>query len=414
MNAFRASFLLGGALLATASAAHAATVATGTELEVRLLTEISDKQAAGAPVRAVVIAPVFVGGTLVLAAGAELSGTITAAQPPRDATDTAPAAPASVRAIFDTVRAGGTVPSSQPVRCLVAAVENARETVDDTGLIVGINAAQTIGSRMDQGIAKVSGRNSQLGSLLSGVEGAFVKKVDPSIDFKPGVELRVRLTAPLNLEGSAWQTGPPGTTPPPVAPAQQLLDLVAVEPNRTVAENPPNPSDLTNLLFIGTLDQVQHAFEAAGWFQSARKGGTANLETARAIIENRGYNEAPMSVLFLDGRPPDLTFEKQNDTFSQRHHIRIWQRPETFGGQPVFVAAATHDTSITFSSTSHSFTHGIDPEIDKERAKVVNDLLFTGLVRGLALVARHSLPPDPSNATGDHLITDGKMAVLQF
>ncbi len=78
------------------------------------------------------------------------------------------------------------------------------------------------------------------------------------------------------------------------------------------------------------------------------------------------------------------------------------------------MAAATHDTSITFSPVSRSFTHGIDPHIDLERAKVVNDLLFTGRVRAIALVARTGLPQDVSNATGDRLISDGRMAVLEF
>jgi len=42
----------------------------------------------------------------------------------------------------------------------------------------------------------------------------------------------------------------------------------------------------------------------------------------------------------------------------------------------------------------------------------VNDLLFTGLVKGQALVARPKVPTNGENATGDKLETDGKMAVL--
>jgi hypothetical protein len=140
----------------------------------------------------------------------------------------------------------------------------------------------------------------------------------------------------------------------------------------------------------------------------------SKFETARAIIESRGYREAPMSVLMLDERPPDLAFQKQNNTFAMRHHIRIWLRPQTFDGKPVWVAAATHDISITFSPDSRSFTHGIDSHIDDERAKVVNDLLFTGHVHALALVDRTGIPTNATNATGDSLITDGKMAVLEF
>jgi hypothetical protein len=41
-------------------------------------------------------------------------------------------------------------------------------------------------------------------------------------------------------------------------------------------------------------------------------------------------------------------------------------------------------------------------------------LLFTGLVRSLALVDRPAVPEESSNATGDILRTDGRMAVLLF
>jgi hypothetical protein len=44
----------------------------------------------------------------------------------------------------------------------------------------------------------------------------------------------------------------------------------------------------------------------------------------------------------------------------------------------------------------------------------VNDLLFTGKVHGLALVERTGIPKDATNATGDKLVTDGKIAVLEF
>ena len=186
------------------------------------------------------------------------------------------------------------------------------------------------------------------------------------------------------------------------------------QPYRTVALKPPNPSDMTNLMFIGTREQVEQAFKNAGWFASDPLGRASTYRTAQAIIENRGYDEAPMSILTLDGKPPDMTYEKQNNTFASRHHIRLWQMPQTFAGKPVFVAAATHDIKIYYSNTSRSITHGIDPNIDNERTKVVNDVLFTGTVQGLSLVDRQHIPADISNATGDHLKTDNKIAVIEF
>ncbi len=119
-------------------------------------------------------------------------------------------------------------------------------------------------------------------------------------------------------------------------------------------------------------------------------------------------------MLFLDGRAPDLVFEKINDTFEARHHLRIWQRPGRFNGKEIWVCSATHDTGVSFSEESRTFIHKIDPQIDLERAKVVNDLLLTGQARGLALVERNALPRDMYNATGDPLKTDGGIAVISF
>jgi hypothetical protein len=165
-------------------------------------------------------------------------------------------------------------------------------------------------------------------------------------------------------------------------------------------------------MYIGTEDELRKAFAAAGWTPAAALSSESKMETFRAIAELRGYKEAPVSILMLDGKAPDLVFQKQNNTFAMRHHLRIWRRPDTFRGHPVWVCAATHDTGIEFSEQNRTFIHKIDPQIDRERAKVVNDLLLTGMVESLALVDRPDVPKQSQNATGDQLITDAAMAVL--
>jgi hypothetical protein len=80
----------------------------------------------------------------------------------------------------------------------------------------------------------------------------------------------------------------------------------------------------------------------------------------------------------------------------------------------VWVCAATHDTGIDFSAEDRTFIHKVDSQIDRERTKVLNDLLLTGQVRSFVLVDRPAVPRGSANATGDKLITDGKMAVLLF
>jgi hypothetical protein len=383
---------------------QAATIPAGTELQVRLTSKASSEQPSGQAVSGVLIVPVLLKGVPVLAAGARLEGKTADAKPAKAATPQIDEQAATLRIDFTKItdQAGHT----QPLTCVVSAVDNARETVDQSGLITGISVSKSYEGLLDQGLSKLSG---QLGTLLTGVKGAILKEVDPSISYDSGVELTMKLTKDLD-----WGGAPPPSTIGAITPADTLAALVASAPFRTVAQNPPEPSDLINLMFLGSRDQIQAAFKEAGWLTAAELSANSKLETARAIIENRGYSEAPMSVLFLEGKPPEMTFQKQNDTFDKRHHIRIWMLSQKFNDQTVWVGSSTHDTGITLSPVTHNFTHGIDSNIDAERSKVVNDMLFTGKVKAVASVARPAVPVELSNATGDKLQTDRQIAVLQF
>jgi hypothetical protein len=167
-------------------------------------------------------------------------------------------------------------------------------------------------------------------------------------------------------------------------------------------------------MLVGTQEQVTQAFKDAGWASAASLSSDTKFETFRAIASQRGYKEAPVSILLLDKRPPDMVFEKLTNTFAQRHHLRVWRCPDSFDGKTAWVVAATHDIGIDFSEQNRTFIHKIDSAIDHERAKVVNDLLFTGRVRSMALVQRPAVPKATQNATGDNVTTDANMAVLIF
>jgi hypothetical protein len=58
--------------------------------------------------------------------------------------------------------------------------------------------------------------------------------------------------------------------------------------------------------------------------------------------------------------------------------------------------------------------HRIDPHIDRERDWVETDLLFVGTGIAYADVDRPAAPKKISNATGDVIVTDGKIAVVQL
>ncbi len=305
-----------------AMVAAGAIVPAGTELQVRLTTEASSDKPPGSAVSGVVVVPVFINGTAVIAAGTRVTGNTADASPFRAASDQAAEAAATLRIQFTRIE--GAAGHSEPLVCVLEGVDNARESVDSTGLITGIAQSQTFEGEIDKGINKLASQYGQFAQILSGVKGAFVKQVDASIDYKPGVDVTLRLTKPLE-----WSSPATARLPAAIAPAEPLAALVNAEPFRTVAQNPPKPSDMTNLMFIGGEQEIETAFQEAGWFPADVLSGSSKMETARALIEDRGYSEAPMSILFLDGRPPDVALQKQNDTFAMRHHIRIWRMPQT-------------------------------------------------------------------------------------
>jgi hypothetical protein len=220
--------------------------------------------------------------------------------------------------------------------------------------------------------------------------------------------MMARLSAPADLPL------PTGLKLEPIADYDTLKKLIAAEPFQTVAQSPPKPSDITNLLLIGTEEQIKRAFSEAGWNTAAELNALSKFETMKAIAENRGYSEAPVSILLLDGKPPELVFQKMTNTFAKRHHLRVWKRPVEFGGRPVWSVAATHDIGISFSEKNRTFIHLINPKIDLEREKVVSDLVFTGRVLSSQLFERPHVPKKSENATGDALETDAHIAVLVF
>ena len=166
------------------------------------------------------------------------------------------------------------------------------------------------------------------------------------------------------------------------------------------------------MLLIGSAEQVAGAFVAAGWTRALPGGVKADTRSFIALADRHGYQPAPVSLLTLEGKRPDLVFEKQNNTLARRHHVRIWARPGTFRGRPILLAAATHDVGIFFSPQERTFTHRIDSQIDRERDKIVDDLAFTGAVELRAVVDRPSVSRSGTNAAGDAVETDGAMAAL--
>ncbi len=391
-------------LLCLVCCASAAELPAGAVIGIRLKTKVSSNASrANDPIEAVVIKPVMSGDRFLIPYGAVIKGQVVKVQPSEAADKRA-----SLELNFNQLAA--TRGKSIKLPAKITGVENARETVDDKGVIQGILASETLSAKMDQGLSKLGDRAQGLADILQIAKAAVVKTADSEIVYPPGVEMTLALTGKVTIDPGAI----PGMTInlQPIVAESRLQQLVNSQPFQTVAAKPPKESDMTNLMFIGSEQQLVAAFSAAGWSAAKALNKFSALETFQAMAEMRGYKEAPMSVLLLEGRPAEFNYQKQNNTFAQRHHLRIWLRPVTWEGQEVWVASSTHDTGIDFSPENRTFIHKVDSHIDDERAKVVSDFLFTGAVKSLALVDRPKVPTESMNATGDKLLTDGRMAVL--
>ena len=128
-----------------------------------------------------------------------------------------------------------------------------------------------------------------------------------------------------------------------------------------------------------------------------------------ALTKRYGYPRAPTNALTLNGVPSAFVQQKSLDTVQKRHHVRVWQYPER---ENVWLGAAAEDVGFRFKLTH--WTHSTDPNIDSERAKVVNDLAFVGCVNAAGLLSRTSadLVQDPKAEYP--ILTDGNIAVVRL
>lgn len=378
-----------------------ADVPAGTEVWVRLTAPVHTKQSrSGDKLTGVVIAPVRDGERVVLAPHTKVDGTLLLARPARNRFTRAEAA----IDFTNFMHADGTT-TRIPTRVLE--VDNSRETVNH-GRILGVPFPNEAVGRWTMGLRG-------LGFVMPGVaEGlrwsthAYNATLGREIDYPAGTELLLRVSVPENLKTKApqrdWNM---------VKPTPELVKLVRTQPHRVKTPSGED-SDITNLMFIGHAEDLEAGFREAGWLEAKNLGVKSGALTIFAAMRRSGYEQAPFARLLLDGKEPDYEYQKDLNTVAKRHHFRVYRRPEMYQGQPVWIASATHDIGIGAGRAGTQWYHLIDPEIDKERQKIADDLLFTGAATGYSLVDRPDAPRKAGNATGDELRTDGRMMVLHL
>jgi hypothetical protein len=172
------------------------------------------------------------------------------------------------------------------------------------------------------------------------------------------------------------------------------------------------PSDVLNLAFIGSQEQIEAAFQAAGWTYGDSVSAWSVLREMRAFSSLNSYAHLPISNQWLAGKPADIRLQKSLDSYQKRDHIRIWNENALAPG--LWAGSAIHETGATWSIRTGRFIHHVDADIDAESERVVRDLTLTGCVADVYRVRRPEAPQRERNTSGDELWTDGSLEVLEL
>jgi hypothetical protein len=385
-----------------------ADLAPGQTLSIRLNGPVySEHSRTGDPVEGTVTYPLCKDGEnitcpdgqLVVPPGTQVEATVLFAQK----ASSKYSRPRLVLDFSNIVHANGT---KSPLYARVIDVDNARETVRNNEIIGIIQPhASTKAGLVLAGLGMV---NPIAGYTIKGVSAVYGLSLRREILFPAGTDLQVQIVRPSMLkihdQWSGW---------PVLLVDEKLQAIVAAAPIRVYTKD-NKPSDVTNLMFIGSQQQLEAAFQEAGWFETDSLSMGSALKTVQATIRSAGYQQAPVSLLTINGKPPDLIFQKSLDTFAKRHHIRIWKEPKTWNGRDVWIGAATHDIDISTARAKTKWGHRIDPHVDREREWIETDLLYAGTATSYALVDRPRVPKTTSNATGDVITTDGQISIVEL
>jgi hypothetical protein len=381
--------------------AHEAALTPGLMISIRLTTPVwSDRSRTGDPIEAVVTAPALRNSRVVLPPGTKLDGTVLFAQK-------APSKYSQARLVLDIANVVQPDGTKSPVSTRVLVVDNARESVENNEIhgIIEPHASKKEGIAM----VAVGIADPILGFSALIAKKAYGASLRREIFYPAGTDLTIQI-----VETSTLMQTTPWSGWPKLEADPELRRIVERAPLRTQAPD-KQPSDLINVLLIGSQQELEAAFDAAGWKTADHLGLKSAFHELRAAATESGYDHAPLSLLTLNGRPPDIVFQKTLNTISKRHHVRIWKQPGVFyDGRPTWVAAATHDIGVGVAHKGTKWYHRIDPWVDHERNKVRNDLMFANAATGYALVERPSAPRKTSNATGDEIITDGNVLILSL
>ena len=195
-----------------------------------------------------------------------------------------------------------------------------------------------------------------------------------------------------------------------------LLAWIEAQPAFVTNKDGSKTGDPLNLIIIGEPQAMWPAFLRMGWDPTTALNTGSALKTGVHGIFGGAWRYAPISDLYVWGRPQDIALQKVRSNIHYRNHLRLWKAPVTYKGLPVAIGQISRDIGSRLTTKSPTLTtHRIDPDVDETRASLLQDFLWgqSLAVFGWAGGVGEIPIDDPrGNLTGDPFFTDGKRAVM--
>ncbi len=237
--------------------------------------------------------------------------------------------------------------------------------------------------------------------------GAVAPVTQPTVTFAPGTTTVLTATRATTTMTPTAQLAP--KTPVPSPPWSGL-------PLRTTTKARIS-GDPVNIAFEGSRSAIVHAFGKVGWLVADNLSVKHDLRLVRAALTHHTYPTAPVSNLYLFGRPEDFAVERERGSVAQRDHARFWDTGQRDPGThlELWIGDCSQDIGIEIlrhKGVPVGTTHHINPNLDAERDAIVALMRKGKLLTTTVVEHGVGLTTNGRNGGGDLYTTDGNAVVV--
>ncbi len=196
----------------------------------------------------------------------------------------------------------------------------------------------------------------------------------------------------------------------------QLRSTLEQLPCCVTDESGEHYGDPLNIVLIGRRSEVLNALSRSGWSFTHRITLQSVTREIGAALSGEPYPVAPVSSLYVFGRPQDVALQRARQSIAQRNHMRLWLAPYTYQQRSIWLGQVSRDIGVKITTKSPTLTtHVIDPQVDTTREYLFHSLIGQGFVGEFGFVkgSAYATPAEPRyNLTDDPYFSDGMRLVV--